>query len=72
MTGQLHEKNNMEKILLANCGEYIEDTNVCDDVGEPKGQCVNCGCKWFEHNLGLLFGDDYRSAKQMQEVRGTE
>lgn len=61
----------MEKIKIVNCSDYIECVTVCDDLGEPKGQCVNCGAKWYEHRLGVLSGDDYRSAKQLQSIRGT-
>lgn len=31
------------------CLAYREDVAVCDDVGEPKGQCFNCGFKEHEH-----------------------
>jgi len=27
----------------------VEDPYVCDDVGIPKGQCINCGYKYYEH-----------------------
>jgi hypothetical protein len=36
---------------ITDCTKYIEDFAVCDDIGEPKGQCINCGYKWYEHNL---------------------
>jgi hypothetical protein len=32
------------------CSSYEEDPAICDDMGEPKGQCVHCGYKWFDHN----------------------
>lgn len=28
------------------CNYYEEDPYICDDVGEPKGQCLYCG--WGE------------------------
>lgn len=62
----------MDKIILVRCDEYKEDTCVCDSQGEPKGQCVNCGAKWYEHNLGLLFGDDRKSAERIQMECGTK
>lgn len=62
----------MSKISLVNCKEYIENPFVCDDVGEPKGQCVHCGAKWYEHNLDALPEDEKESAKQIQKERGIE
>lgn len=38
----------------ADCSAYVEDMAVCDDTGEPKGQCLNCGGKWHEHRLEVL------------------
>jgi len=61
-----------EPIILTNCGNYEEDPHICDDVGETKGQCANCGAKWYEHNLGLLFGSDLEYARQIQALRGTK
>jgi hypothetical protein len=31
------------------CTQYVEDAAICDDTGEPKGQCLNCGAKWDKH-----------------------
>jgi hypothetical protein len=33
------------------CQEYLEDPAICDDMGEPKGQCANCGDKWYNHSI---------------------
>ena len=62
----------MEKIILTNCTNYKESVAVCYGDGEPKGQCDNCGYKWFEHDLIYLKGDDFRSAKQIQRERGVD
>lgn len=35
--------------MKTNCKNYVEDPCVCDDFGEPKGQCMSCGYKWYEH-----------------------
>jgi len=40
--------------MKSTCTEYIEDPFVCHDGGEPKGQCLNCGDKWFNHELEVL------------------
>ena len=32
------------------CDNFVLDTAVCDDVGEPKGQCAICGFNYGEHN----------------------
>jgi hypothetical protein len=31
------------------CEKFELDPCVCDDVGEPKGQCINCGFKEGDH-----------------------
>jgi hypothetical protein len=31
------------------CSNYVEDQAVCGNVRQPKGQCLNCGYKSFEH-----------------------
>lgn len=31
----------------ASCSAFLEDNAICDDVGEPKGQCV---CGWHERD----------------------
>lgn len=36
------------------CDNYVEDPCICDDIGEPKGQCV-CGYSVSEHVDLLLF-----------------
>ncbi len=51
---------------FSDCKVYVEDPYICDDVGEPKGQCLTCGAKWYEHNLDVLSGDDKESAKDIQ------
>lgn len=39
---------------LNTCGEYHEDSAICDSLGEPKGQCVHCGDKWYAHRNEAL------------------
>jgi hypothetical protein len=43
-----------KRIIMTDCVEYWEDPFICDDVGEPKGQCGSCGHKWYEHELDAL------------------
>ena len=31
------------------CNNFVLDQCVCDDCGEPKGQCANCGYMDHEH-----------------------
>jgi len=63
-----------EPIILTTCGKYLEDPAICDDMGEPKGQCAYCGCKYYEHPLSsFTYGsDDFNSAKQIQQERGLQ
>jgi len=39
------------------CINYIEDKSICDSYGEPKGQCLNCGAKDYEHKQGEPLAD---------------
>lgn len=39
------------------CINYIEDKSICDSYGEPKGQCLNCGAKDYEHEQGEPLAD---------------
>ncbi len=39
------------------CINYIEDKSICDSYGEPKGQCLNCGAKDYEHKQGESLAD---------------
>lgn len=48
------------------CRNYIEDQCVCYDFGEPKGQCANCGYKWYDHKLESLPEEDRESAARIQ------
>lgn len=63
-----------DPIILTTCRKYMEDPVICDDMGEPKGQCALCGCKYYEHNLSAFrYGsDDFHSAKQIQAERGIQ
>lgn len=45
----------------ANCSHYVEDPAICDDVGEPKGQCANCGEKWYDHDMTST---EYKSIRE--------
>ncbi len=51
------------------CQDYVEDPAICDDLGEPKGQCVNCGYKEHEH-LILAVNRVYRAKKPAQAGYG--
>jgi hypothetical protein len=39
------------------CINYVEDKSICDSYGEPKGQCLNCGAKDYEHKQGEPLAD---------------
>ncbi len=39
------------------CVNYVEDKSICDSYGEPKGQCLNCGAKDYEHEQGEPLAD---------------
>ncbi len=45
----------------ATCSHYVEDPAICDDVGEPKGQCANCGEKWYDHDMTST---EYKSIRE--------
>jgi hypothetical protein len=61
----------MEPIILStNCFWYNEDPAICDDIGEPKGQCVHCGAKWYEHDINALPLNERDSARAIQRERG--
>jgi len=63
-----HYKNSYGiEIMMTDCGCYVEDPYICDDLGEPKGQCQMCGSKWYEHTLDVLPLKEQESAKQIQE-----
>lgn len=40
--------------MKTNCKDYVEDPFVCDSQGEPKGQCCNCGYKWYDHDPAVI------------------
>jgi hypothetical protein len=60
----------MDRIKLLSihkpCSNYEEDPFICDMGGEPKGQCANCGEKWFHHDLNALPESDRESARLIQ------
>jgi hypothetical protein len=60
----------MAPILLTTCTQYVEDPCISDDCGEPKGQCRNCGCKWYEHKIENLPVEEQESAKSLQNEWG--
>ncbi len=60
----------MEPITLTDCRTYHEDPCICDDLGEPKGQCAHCGAKWYEHDVQYLPEDERESARAIQLERG--
>ena len=41
-------------MTMSDCRNYVEDPAICYDDGEPKGQCLNCGAKWYEHTDDAL------------------
>lgn len=45
---------NAEAMATSPCSDYIEDRAVCDDTGDPKGQCANCCYKWYDHMADAL------------------
>lgn len=51
------------------CSAYLEDWAVCDDTGEPKGQCTHCGYKWYDHSLNALPENERESAARIQAER---
>ena len=51
------------------CSAYLEDWAVCDDTGEPKGQCSHCGYKWYDHALDALPENERESAARIQAER---
>ena len=53
-------------MILSTCQNYIEDPCVCDDIGDPKGQCLLCGCKWWEHDVNFLPEEEKESARRIQ------
>jgi hypothetical protein len=60
----------VEPIILTECQKYVEDPFVCYGDGDPKGQCQNCGAKWFEHRVEALPEEDRESALGVQAYRG--
>ena len=40
--------------MKTSCTNYIEDPCICDSQGDPKGQCANCGWKWYDHAPSAL------------------
>lgn len=58
--------------MMTDCGEYLEDPYICDYMGEPKGQCANCGYKWYEHELDALPECDRTSALEIQDSFDTQ
>ncbi len=44
--------------IPTDCYTYEECQFVCDDLGEPKGQCAHCGYKWYEHRKEVLPADE--------------
>lgn len=51
---------------FSDCNKYIEDQFICFDSGEPKGQCANCGAKWYDHRLEVLPENERESAREIQ------
>jgi hypothetical protein len=57
------------ELRAASCSAYFEDWAVCDDMGEPKGQCAHCGHKWYAHALAALPENERESAARIQAER---
>ena len=51
------------------CDHYVQDPYVCDMGGEPKGQCGNCGYKWYEHDLDAIPDSEKASAAAIKSQR---
>ena len=51
------------------CSSFLEDPFVCDDTGEPKGQCSHCGLKWYDHELNALPENERKSAEKIKAER---
>lgn len=68
-------KNALELFLKINtdyhisCDIYTEDPYICDDTGEPKGQCVNCGDKWFNHATAILPENDKSRTNEIRKFQ---
>lgn len=60
----------MKKLEIVDCEKYVEDPYICYYGGEPKGQCLYCGSKWYEHRLELLSPADVYSAVMMRNEYG--
>jgi hypothetical protein len=55
-----------DELGAASCSAFLEDWAVCDDMGEPKGQCSHCGYKWYDHALDALPENERESAARIQ------
>jgi hypothetical protein len=55
-----------DELGAASCSAFFEDWAVCDDMGEPKGQCSHCGYKWYDHALAALPENERESAARIQ------
>ena len=53
-------------MTLTNCNSYVEDPNIYFSCGEPKGQCLNCGDKWYNHKLETLSENEREGARRIQ------
>lgn len=62
----------VEPINIVECLNYVEDPYVCygDEEASPKGQCINCGAKWYEHLIDALPENEKESAIAIQSERG--
>ena len=58
-----------DELEAASCSAFLEDWAVCDDMGEPKGQCLHCGYKWYDHVLDALPENERESAARIQAER---
>lgn len=58
-----------DELGAAPCSAYLEDWAVCDDTGEPKGQCSHCGNKWYDHALDALPENERESAARIRAER---
>jgi len=61
-----------EPIQISSCSSYVEDFTVCFSDEEPKGQCANCGAKWFEHEISVLPESERQSALRIQKDLGVQ
>ena len=54
-------------IIQNPCEQYVEDEAIAYSDGSPKGQCRNCGSKWYEHRDTALPEDEKDNLTEIRE-----